>query len=272
MSGTPGLLVSVRSADEVEAALAGGAYLIDVKEPSEGRRSPRPRPKWSPPSSPRSRGKMPVSAALGEWSPNAITEAHWHLELKLNYVKWGLAGYSARAGLGRGPRSTPAANCPSAWRWSRWPMPIGSGPSRCRRLNSSASPSGSASRRSCSTPGARTARRCSTSSRPTRSAELVESLKRVEITVAIGGSLRPEHVKQLKARGARTTTRCDPRSARRQARRRHRRGPRQEVERGDRLNRLGHSNRSKGAKGARFYAFGTGTLAGQKLTITVANP
>ena len=30
-------------------------------------------------------------------------------------------------------------------------------------------------------------------------AEMVESLKRVEITVAIGGSLRPEHVKQLKA-------------------------------------------------------------------------
>jgi uncharacterized protein (UPF0264 family) len=33
---------------------------------------------------------------------------------------------------------------------------------------------------------------------PAEVAELIESLKRVEIKVAIGGSLRPEHVKQLK--------------------------------------------------------------------------
>ena len=58
MSGTPGLLVSVRSADEVEAALAGGASLIDVKEPRKGR-LPRPRPKWSRRSSPRSRDGRP---------------------------------------------------------------------------------------------------------------------------------------------------------------------------------------------------------------------
>ena len=30
------LLVSVRSADEAEAAIAGGADVIDVKEPSHG--------------------------------------------------------------------------------------------------------------------------------------------------------------------------------------------------------------------------------------------
>jgi len=36
MPDTPGLLVSVRSADEVDDALAGGADLIDVKEPSRG--------------------------------------------------------------------------------------------------------------------------------------------------------------------------------------------------------------------------------------------
>ena len=30
------LLVSVRSADEVGAALAGGAEIVDVKEPSRG--------------------------------------------------------------------------------------------------------------------------------------------------------------------------------------------------------------------------------------------
>ena len=41
-----------------------------------------------------------LSAALGEWGPNALTEAHWHLELKLDYVKWGLAGYPHTPGWG----------------------------------------------------------------------------------------------------------------------------------------------------------------------------
>src|SRR5437763_1899892 len=36
LSGPPGLQVSVRSAAEAESALAGGADLIDVKEPSRG--------------------------------------------------------------------------------------------------------------------------------------------------------------------------------------------------------------------------------------------
>jgi uncharacterized protein (UPF0264 family) len=84
------LLVSVRSIEEAEAALLGGAALIDVKEPSRG-----------------SLGRAddatvaavlhyvgqrrPVSAALGEWrqSPLLLPAAG------LRYVKWGLA----RAGL-----------------------------------------------------------------------------------------------------------------------------------------------------------------------------
>jgi uncharacterized protein (UPF0264 family) len=44
--------------------------------------------------------KIPVSAALGEWSPNALTDAVWHLELPLSFVKWGLAGYAAHPGWG----------------------------------------------------------------------------------------------------------------------------------------------------------------------------
>ena len=40
MGTKTGLLVSVRSADEVAAALAGGADLIDVKEPSKGSLAP----------------------------------------------------------------------------------------------------------------------------------------------------------------------------------------------------------------------------------------
>ncbi len=82
-----GLLVSVRSAAEARAALAGGADLIDVKEPAHG---------------PLGRAsddtirsvikavalRVPVSAALGEWrdwANDPIPEG-------LAFVKWGLAG------------------------------------------------------------------------------------------------------------------------------------------------------------------------------------
>ena len=91
----PGLLVSVRSAAEAVAALAGGADLIDVKEPARG---------------PLGRAddetireivravgrKRPVSAALGEWRdhrPGAVPP-------DLSFVKWGLAGLVA-PGLNR---------------------------------------------------------------------------------------------------------------------------------------------------------------------------
>src|SRR5580693_6437576 len=94
-----GLLVSVRSVDEVAAALSGGADLIDVKEPAKGPLAPAEAEVVSSIIE-AVKGKVPISAALGEWSPNAITEAHWHLELKLNYVKWGLAGYSPHPGWG----------------------------------------------------------------------------------------------------------------------------------------------------------------------------
>ena len=162
MSSTPGLLVSVRSADEVAAALAGGADLIDVKEPAKGPR-PRPRPRWSRPSSTRCDGKVPVSAALGR----VVAQRHHRgplaprTEAQLREV--GPGRLRARRRAGARTCSTPAANSRSAWRWSRWPTPTGSGPSRCRRRKWRSSPSGSGSRRSCSTPGARTARRSSTS-------------------------------------------------------------------------------------------------------------
>src|SRR5438876_5027159 len=83
----PGLLVSVRSAAEAEAALEGGADLIDIKEPSRG---------------PLGRaddetiaavvrfvdGRQPVSAALGELvdgEPAPTADG-------LTFVKRGLAG------------------------------------------------------------------------------------------------------------------------------------------------------------------------------------
>jgi uncharacterized protein (UPF0264 family) len=91
--GWPALLVSVRSEAEAEAALAGGAALIDVKEPARG---------------PLGRaddgvvgavvrqvaGRRPVSAARGELTADARLPA---VE-GLSHVKWGLAGWLGRPG------------------------------------------------------------------------------------------------------------------------------------------------------------------------------
>jgi uncharacterized protein (UPF0264 family) len=71
---TPGLLVSVRSADEALAALAGGADVIDVKEPNHGALGAADDNTIS--AIVRAvAGRAPVSAALGElvdstYSPN----------------------------------------------------------------------------------------------------------------------------------------------------------------------------------------------------------
>jgi uncharacterized protein (UPF0264 family) len=82
------LLVSVRSAAEAEAALAGGAALIDVKEPARGPlgmandcviaavvRAVA--------------GRCPVSAALGELRHGLRTSPP--LPAGLRYLKWGLS-------------------------------------------------------------------------------------------------------------------------------------------------------------------------------------
>ncbi len=83
------LLVSVRSVSEAASALAGGAHLIDVKEPAHG-------------SLGRAgddvianvvrfvAGRRPVSAAMGE-----LTDAATPSVPGLLYVKWGLAGSAA---------------------------------------------------------------------------------------------------------------------------------------------------------------------------------
>jgi uncharacterized protein (UPF0264 family) len=85
-----GLLVSVRNAHEAKAALAGGAALIDVKEPARG---------------PLGRaddaviaavvrevaGRVPVSAALGE-----LPAEPPRLPQGLRYLKFGLAGWAGR--------------------------------------------------------------------------------------------------------------------------------------------------------------------------------
>jgi uncharacterized protein (UPF0264 family) len=86
------LLVSVRSVEEAEAALEGGAALIDVKEPRHG---PLGRASAAVIAAVcgRVNHRRPVSAALGELpeQPTVVDCSG------LQYVKWGLAGCLDRA-------------------------------------------------------------------------------------------------------------------------------------------------------------------------------
>lgn len=90
MSSTQ-LLVSVRSAEEAEAALAGGADVIDIKEPAHG-------PLGQADDAVLSdvvryvAGRRPVSAALGELSDGAAPPE----TPGLAFVKWGLARWAGR--------------------------------------------------------------------------------------------------------------------------------------------------------------------------------
>ena len=80
------LLVSVRSAQEAEAALRGGAALIDVKEPKHGSLG-RAGDDVIAAVVRTVAGRGPVSAALGELADSPDMP----VEPSLGYVKWGLA-------------------------------------------------------------------------------------------------------------------------------------------------------------------------------------
>lgn len=86
MATVPQLLVSVRSVEEALAALDGGADLIDVKEPSRGPLG------TANPAVIQSiilevNGRVPVSAAMGEWHDSPRPE----VLSGLTFVKWGLS-------------------------------------------------------------------------------------------------------------------------------------------------------------------------------------
>lgn len=192
----PGLLVSVRSADEVEAALAGGADLIDVKEPSRGAMGIAEAEVVAAVVQ-KVRGKVPVSAALGEWSANALTEAHWHLELKLNYVKWGLAGYVHSPGWGEDlldtRRQLPVGMEMVAVAYADWERAKSVPPAEvvkfAKRFRF---------RAVLLDTWGKDAKTLLDFLKPAEIAELVESVQRNGTIAAIGGSLKPEHLKQLK--------------------------------------------------------------------------
>jgi uncharacterized protein (UPF0264 family) len=90
---TPELLVSVRDAVEAEAALGGGADLIDVKEPARGALG-RADDATITAVIQRVAGRRPVSAALGELTPDSRADR----PAGLRYVKWGLAGWGTASG------------------------------------------------------------------------------------------------------------------------------------------------------------------------------
>jgi uncharacterized protein (UPF0264 family) len=191
-----GLLVSVRSADEVAAALEGGADLIDVKEPTKGALGPAEAEVVAAVID-RVGGRVPVSAALGEWSPNAITEAHWHLELKLGYVKWGLANYTATPGWGEDlldtRRELPVGMEMVAVAYADWERAKSIPPAEVVRFAKRFR-----FRAFLLDTHTKDGKTLLDFLKPAVVGELIESVRRVGVLAAVGGSLRPEQLKQLK--------------------------------------------------------------------------
>jgi uncharacterized protein (UPF0264 family) len=119
----PQLLVSVRSAQEAEIALAGGADVIDVKNPARGSLG-RADGEVIAAIVGRVAGRKPVSAAMGELAERPLPPPVDGLD----FVKWGLAGYADRdwrrdlTEAARGLNS-PVAVAYADWRRANAPAP-----------------------------------------------------------------------------------------------------------------------------------------------------
>lgn len=190
------LLVSVRNAEEAAIALEAGAALLDVKEPSKGSLGMAHHEAVAAVLEVAA-GRVPVSAALGEWSPNILTDACWHLELPLTYIKWGLAGYANQPGWGEDlletRRQVPVNREIVTVAYADWETANSLPPLELARF---------AKRfryRAFLLDTYRKDGSCLLDYlKPVEIKEIVESLQRSSITVALGGSLKPEHLKQLK--------------------------------------------------------------------------
>ncbi len=85
-----GLLVSVRDVNEAEAAVVGGADLIDIKEPNAGSLGAASVETWNEIRAAVG-DRKPVSAALGELISDPVCEAARHTS-GMTFAKIGLAG------------------------------------------------------------------------------------------------------------------------------------------------------------------------------------
>ncbi len=191
-----GLLVSVRSAEEATAALGAGADLIDVKEPSKGALGMSHHETVSAVIA-AVKGKVPVSAALGEWSPTMLTEAHWHLELPVQYLKWGLAGYKGGAAWGEElletRRQVPAGVEVVAVAYADWEKANAAPPAEVAKFAKRFR-----YRAFLLDTYAKDGKSLLDHIKPAEVAELVASLKRGGIAVAVGGSLKLEQLPKLR--------------------------------------------------------------------------
>ena len=132
-SGPTRLLVSVRSAEEATAALAGGAHVIDVKEPDRGALGAADPSVWRDVLETVA-GRAPVSAALGELfggaSPTATELAAQTAGLSL--TKIGLAGAQSRAdwvaAWQRALSAVPPSVCAVAVAYADWQTAGGPSP------------------------------------------------------------------------------------------------------------------------------------------------
>lgn len=191
----PGLLVSVRSAAEARVALDAGADLIDVKEPDRGSLGMAHHETVAAVLA-EVNDAVPVSAALGEWTPDLLTVAHWHLELPLRYVKWGLANYPGGPGWGEDllemkrqirPGTEVVAVAYADWEKAHSPPPAEVA-KFARRFRF---------RAFLLDTFQKDGRSVLDHLKMTEIQEIIESLKRGSISVAVGGSLKLEQLKQF---------------------------------------------------------------------------
>jgi (5-formylfuran-3-yl)methyl phosphate synthase len=104
------LLVSVRSAEEAEAALLGGAQLIDVKEPVRGALGRADRSTIADVIECAAK-RVPTSAALGELTGDGEQASIPGLD----YVKWGLAGWGNDSRWHKILQEAAAVQASAAW-------------------------------------------------------------------------------------------------------------------------------------------------------------
>ncbi len=122
------LLVSVRSTAEAEVALAGGADLVDVKEPARGSLG-RADDDTLAAVVRVVAGRRPVSAAFGELIDAPVP----FLQPGLTFLKWGLAGFLPRgnawrtelnrAAIGLATGCRPVAVAYADWQRAQAPPP-----------------------------------------------------------------------------------------------------------------------------------------------------